>query len=402
LKRKNLPWKLIVTLALVVVALLVVFPLDNKIRLGLDLKGGSHIVLQCVDTPEAPVDEDSVRRVLEIIRNRVDQLGVSEPVIVRQGQDRILVQLPGITDPARAVEIIGKTALLEFKDEEGNVILTGANLKNAQVQYDRIGRPVVAITFDSEGAKAFAKATTANVGRHIGIYLDGKLISNPVVQEPILRGEAQISGRFTLEEAQNLAILLRAGALPVKVEVIENRSVGPTLGRDSINYGVRAAIIGAILVLIFMPIYYGRLGVIADLALLCYGIFLLALFIALKATLTLPGIAGLILTLGMAVDANVLIFERIKEEFRLGKTWRASVEAGFRKAFRTILDSNLTTLIAAVLLFSLGSGPVKGFGVTLSLGILCSMFTGIWVTRTLVEALAGWVGSGVKTEKADV
>lgn len=399
MKRRNLPWKLIVTLALVVIALLVVFPLDNKIRLGLDLKGGSHIVLQCVDTPEAPVDKDSVRRALEIIRNRIDQLGVSEPVIVRQGQNRILVQLPGVTDPARAVEIIGKTALLEFKDEEGNVVLTGAHLKNAQVQYDRIGRPVVAISFDTEGAKAFAKATTANVGRHIGIYLDGKLISNPVVQEPILRGEAQISGSFTLEEAQNLAILLRAGALPVKVEIIENRSIGPTLGRDSINYGVRAAIIGAVLVLIFMPVYYGRLGVIADLALLCYGLLFLALFIALKATLTLPGIAGLILTLGMAVDANVLVFERIKEEFRLGKTWRASVEAGFRKAFRTILDSNLTTLIAAILLFSLGSGPVKGFGVTLSLGILCSMFTGIWVTRTLVETLANWIQ--VKVEKAD-
>jgi preprotein translocase subunit SecD len=341
-----------------------------------------------VDTPEAPVDEDAVRRVLEIIRNRIDQLGVSEPVIARQGERRVLVQLPGIMDPQRAVEIIGKTALLEFKDEEGQTALTGAHLKNAQVQFDRIGRPVVAISFDGEGAKLFAQATTANVGRHLGIYLDGKLISNPVVQEPITGGEAQITGRFTLEEAQNLAILLRAGALPVKVEVIENRSVEPTLGRDSVNAGLRAAVIGVILVLAFMVFYYGSFGLLADLALVCFVLFFFALFIGLHATLTLPGIAGFVLTVGMAVDANVLIFERIKEEYRSGKTWRASIDAGFQKAFRTIVDANITTLIAAVLLFSLGSGPIKGFGVTLSLGILCSMFTGVWVSRVFVDLFA--------------
>lgn len=388
MRRRNLPWRLFVTLALIAVSILVVFPLGNKIRLGLDLKGGSHILLECVDTPEAPVDEDAVRRVVEIVRNRIDQLGVAEAVIARQGERRVLVQLPGITDPQRAVELIGKTALLEFKDENGQTLLTGAYLKSAQVQYDQLGRPSVAISFDSEGAKLFAQATTLNVGKPIGIYLDGKLISNPVVQEPILKGDAQITGRFTLEEAQNLAILLRAGALPVKVEVIENRSVEPTLGKDSIDAGFRAAVIGVVLVLVFMFVYYGMLGGLADLALVCYVLFFLAVFVGVRATLTLPGIAGFVLTVGMAVDANVIIFERIKEEYRAGKTWRASIEAGFNKAFRTILDSNVTTLIAAVLLFSLGSGPIKGFGVTLSLGILCSMFTGIWVTRVLLDLFA--------------
>lgn len=385
---KNLPWRLIITIALVGLSILAIVPPAQKIRLGLDLKGGSHIVLECIDTPEAPLDEDSVKRVVEVVRNRIDQLGVTEPVILRQGERRVLVQLPGETDPQRAVELIGKTALLEFKDETGKTLLTGATLKNAQVQYDRFGRPTVSISFNEEGAKLFGQATTANVGKPIGIYLDGNLISNPVVQEPILKGDAQITGRFTLDEAQNLAILLRAGALPVKVEVIEQRSVGPSLGRDSIRLGIRAAIIGLILVFIFMLLYYGWMGLLADVALVCYALFTFALMAALQATLTLPGIGAFILSVGMAVDANVLIFERIKEEYRSGKTWRAAIQAGFDKAFKTILDSNITTLIAAVLLFFIGTGSIKGFGVILSLGILCSMFTGIWVTRALVDLLA--------------
>ena len=385
---RDFPWRLIITIALVVLAIIAIFPVNKKIRLGLDLKGGSHILLECVDTPEAPLDEDSVKRVVEIVRNRIDQLGVTEPLIIRQGERRVLVQLPGIVDPQRAVEIIGKTALLEFKDETGKTLLTGATLKNAQVQYDRFGRPTVSISFNEEGAKLFGQATTANVGKPIGIYLDGNLISNPVVQEPILQGDAQITGQFTLDEAQNLAILLRAGALPVKVVVAEERSVGPSLGRDSITSGLRAAIIAGILVFIFMFVFYGWLGILADIALVCYALFTLALLSILQATLTLPGIAGFILSVAMAVDANVLIFERIKEEYRAGKTWRAAIQAGFDKAFRTILDSNVTTIIAAVLLFFIGSGSVRGFGVTLTLGIICSMFTGIWVTRILVDYLA--------------
>lgn len=286
------------------------------------------------------------------------------------------------------MEIIGQTALLEFKDESGKTLLTGATLKNAQVQYDRFGRPTVSISFNEEGAKLFGQATTANVGKPIGIYLDGNIISNPVVQEPILQGDAQITGQFTLDEAQNLAILLRAGALPVKVVVAEERSVGPSLGKDSITSGLRAAIIAGIFVFIFMFLYYGWLGILADIALICYALFTLALLSVLQATLTLPGIAGFILSVAMAVDANVLIFERIKEEYRAGKTWRAAIQAGFDKAFRTILDSNITTIIAAALLFFIGSGSVRGFGITLTLGIICSMFTGIWVTRVLIDHLA--------------
>jgi len=385
---RDFPWRLIITIALVVLAIIAVFPVEKKIRLGLDLKGGSHILLECVDSPEAPLDEDSVKRVVEIVRNRIDQLGVAEPLILRQGEKRVLVQLPGIADPQRAVEIIGQTALLEFKDESGKTLLTGATLKNAQVQYDRFGRPTVSISFNEEGAKLFGQATTANVGKPIGIYLDGNIISNPVVQEPILQGDAQITGQFTLDEAQNLAILLRAGALPVKVVVAEERSVGPSLGKDSITSGLRAAIIAGIFVFIFMFLYYGWLGILADIALICYALFTLALLSVLQATLTLPGIAGFILSVAMAVDANVLIFERIKEEYRAGKTWRAAIQAGFDKAFRTILDSNITTIIAAALLFFIGSGSVRGFGITLTLGIICSMFTGIWVTRVLIDHLA--------------
>ena len=385
---RDFPWRLIITIALIVLAIIAVFPVEKKIRLGLDLKGGSHILLECVDSPEAPLDEDSVKRVVEIVRNRIDQLGVAEPLILRQGEKRVLVQLPGIADPQRAVEIIGQTALLEFKDESGKTLLTGATLKNAQVQYDRFGRPTVSISFNEEGAKLFGQATTANVGKPIGIYLDGNIISNPVVQEPILQGDAQITGQFTLDEAQNLAILLRAGALPVKVVVAEERSVGPSLGKDSITSGLRAAIIAGIFVFIFMFLYYGWLGILADIALICYALFTLALLSVLQATLTLPGIAGFILSVAMAVDANVLIFERIKEEYRAGKTWRAAIQAGFDKAFRTILDSNITTIIAAALLFFIGSGSVRGFGITLTLGIICSMFTGIWVTRVLIDHLA--------------
>lgn len=385
---RDFPWRLIITIALVVLAIIAIFPIEKKIRLGLDLKGGSHILLECVDSPEAPLDEDSVKRVVEIVRNRIDQLGVAEPLILRQGEKRVLVQLPGIADPQRAVEIIGQTALLEFKDESGKTLLTGATLKNAQVQYDRFGRPTVSISFNEEGAKLFGQATTANVGKPIGIYLDGNIISNPVVQEPILQGDAQITGQFTLDEAQNLAILLRAGALPVKVVVAEERSVGPSLGKDSITSGLRAAIIAGIFVFIFMFLYYGWLGILADIALICYALFTLALLSVLQATLTLPGIAGFILSIAMAVDANVLIFERIKEEYRAGKTWRAAIQAGFDKAFRTILDSNITTIIAAALLFFIGSGSVRGFGITLTLGIICSMFTGIWVTRVLIDHLA--------------
>jgi preprotein translocase subunit SecD len=266
-------------------------------------------------------------------------------------------------------------------------LLTGAHLKKATTSYDRLGRPIVLIEFDKEGAKAFANATSKNVGKVIKITLDGKEISAPVVQEPILDGKAQISGSFTVETAKHLAILLRAGALPVKVDIVENRTVGPTLGKDSIRRGIVAGIIGTILVLIFMLVYYKFFGFIADIALVVNLIILLGTLAGIRATLTLPGIAGIILTVGMSVDANVIIFERIKEEMRSGKTLRASIDAGFSKAFRTIFDANVTTLIAAFALFFFGAGPIRGFAVTLSLGILSSMFTAIVVTKVILDYL---------------
>ena len=370
------------------IAIFLSFPLKEKINLGLDLQGGSYVILECVDTPNAPVDNDAVIRVLEIIRNRIDQLGVSEPVIQRQGTRRILVQLPGVENPEAAVEIIGKTALLEFKDEAGVTQLTGAHLLDAKTNFDQFSRPIVLIEFDKIGAKEFGEATKSNVGKVLAITLDGKEISTPVVQEPILDGKAQITGKFTVESAKYLAILLRAGALPVQVEILENRSVGPTLGRDSISKGIKAGIVGLILVLVFMLIYYKGFGIVADFALVVCMLLILGALAGIKATLTLPGIAGIILTIGMAVDANILIFERIKEELRLEKTFRASIDAGFSKAFRTIFDANVTTLIAALALFYFGSGPIKGFAVTLSIGILASMFTAIVVTKIILELLA--------------
>lgn len=371
--------------AVIVIAIFLSFPLNEKINLGLDLQGGSHIILECVDTPNAPVNNDAVNRALEIIRNRIDQLGVSEPVIQKQGSRRILVQLPGVKDPETAVEVIGKTALLEFKNEKGETELTGAHLTAAKTSFDRFNRSIVLIEFDKIGAKEFGEATRKNVGKILAITLDGKEISAPRVDEPILSGKAQISGNFTVESAKHLALLLRSGALPVKVEILENRSVGPTLGRDSIAKGIKAGIVGLILILIFMLIYYKSFGLIADFSLVVCMLLIIGALAGLKATLTLPGIAGMILTIGMAVDANILIFERIKEELRLEKTFRASIEAGFNKAFRTIFDANVTTLIAAIALFSFGSGPIKGFAVTLSIGILASMFTAIVVTKIILE-----------------
>ncbi len=369
------------------VALLLSLPLKEKINLGLDLQGGSQIILECVDTPNAPVDNDAVNRALEIIRNRIDQLGVSEPVIQRQGERRILVQLPGVEDSDTAAEIIGKTALLEFKNEKGETQLTGANLINAKASFDQFNRSIVLIEFDKIGAKEFGEATKNNVGKILSISLDGKEITRPRVEQAILDGKAEITGNFTVDSAKQLALLLRSGALPVKMEILENRLVGPSLGRDSIAKGIKAGIAGLILTLIFMIIYYKGFGLVADFALVVCMLLIIGALAGLKATLTFPGIAGIILTIGMAVDANILIFERIKEELRLGKTFRASLDAGFYKAWSSILDSNLTTLVGAFALFYFGSGPIKGFAVTLSIGILASMFTAIVVTKIILELI---------------
>ncbi|HOP94767.1 MAG TPA: protein translocase subunit SecD [Dictyoglomaceae bacterium] len=373
----------IVLLVGVALWILLTFPF----RFGLDIRGGIRVTLQCQKAEGVEITDDAVRRTMEIIRNRVDQLGVTEPAIYKEGADRIVVELPGIEDPEKALEVIGQTALLEFKDESGKTILTGSALKNAKVEFDELGQPMVRVEMNPEGAKTFADFTSKNVGKQVFIVLDGEVISNPVIQEAITEGVGVITGKFNLDEAQRLAILLRAGALPVPVKVIENRTIDPTLGKDTMESAYKSGIIGGILVILFMVIFFRMLGVVADVALIIYVILDLAVLKLLNATLTLPGIAGIILSIGMAVDANCLIFARMREEYAKKKTLIASLDAGFRNALRAIVDSNVTTILAAVILFYFGTGPIKGFAVTLSLGVLLSMFTAITVTRTFLENL---------------
>lgn len=399
---------------------------EGKINLGLDLQGGMHLILE-VDTSDLTPDEakDAPRRALEVIRNRIDQFGVLEPVIQLQGDNRLLVQLPGVSDRQRAKEIIGKTAHLEFKivsedpelikkitseevvsgyemkemkTREGKTekllvetkaVLTGDMLTDARAEFSQqgFGLPYVSLEFNSDGADKFTDITGGNVGRRLAIVLDGEVYTAPVIRERIPSGRAQITGNFSVQEAQDIALILRAGALPAPVEIIEERSVGPALGKDSVQKGIRAIIVGGICVLIFMAIYYLLAGVVADFALVLNILIITGALSYFGATLTLPGIAGLVLTIGMAVDANVLIFERIREESRLGKSLRAAIHAGYDKAFWTILDANLTTLITALILFQFGTGPVRGFATTLSIGILASMFTALVVTRLILDLI---------------
>ena len=366
---------LIVVLAIVGGFLTQIGPLAGSIKQGLDLQGGTHVVLQAVDTPELKVDDDAVNRSVKIIERRVNELGLTEPVIQRQGKDRIIVELPGVKDPEKAIAMLGRTAMLQFKDMNGKVVLTGKDLKDARAQVSQGNQAVVGLEFSEEGGKKFGELTARNIGKQIAIELDGEVLTAPVVQEAITGGRAQISGSRTVEEAEHLAILLRSGSLPVKIEVMENRTVGPTLGQDSKDKSVKAFSIGIIGVFVFMLLFYRLSGLVADIALLLYVMLLLFVMRYLGATLTLPGIAGIILSIGMAVDANVLIFERFKEEIKKGKTLRSAMDAGFGRALVTILDSNVTTLMAAAVLFYLGTGPIKGFAVTLALGTLLSMFT---------------------------
>ena len=440
---------MLLVVAIIAIAAFVAFPIQGKVRLGLDLRGGVHIVLQAKGTPENPVNKDSVDRLIAVLRNRIDQYGIAEPVIQAQGEDRVAIDLPGVEDPEAALDLIGRTAVLEFRqvlgesprvpaqpvranydsddqfkaaqdrwneakkevdayitqmknavkstpdvvvangDDGGAYLLgkqyvSGKNLTKADTVFDQFGKAAVSIKVNAEGARLFDEATAANVGKQIAIVLDNLVISAPVVQQRISGGEAQITGKFSTEEANRLAIMLRAGALPVGVEILENRSVGPTLGADSIHDGIRSGLIGAVLVILFMFVYYGVLGLAADLALCVAMLLVIATLILLRSTLTLPGIGGVILTIGMAVDGNVLIYERMREEFRSGKTLMAALEAGFKKALVVILDSNITTLIAAAVLFYFGSGPIKGFAVTLSIGVIAAVFCNVVVTRTIL------------------
>jgi len=365
-------------------------PVTKFVRLGLDLRGGVHVVLQAVDTPEAKVTPEAMKRVISILEERINRFGVTEPVIQQQGSRRVIVEIAGVKDPDEVVRTLIKTAYLEFKTEGGEVIVTGRDLKEAREALDpQANKPEVDLTFNPVGAKKFADATTANVNRRIGIYLDGQMIQNPVVQEPITNGRARITGYATLEEAHRIAVLLQSGALPVKLEVLEKRTVGPTLGADSLHKSLYAGAVGLLAILLFMVLYYRVPGLIADFSLTVYALLVLFIFTALKVTMTLPGIAGYILSLAMAVDANIIIFERLKEELRAGKTLRAAIDDGFKRAFVAIFDANLTTVIAALVLYYFGTGPIKGFAVTLTIGIAVSMFTAITMTRWLLHLVAG-------------
>ena len=386
-------WRLVGIAILVVACALAIYKLP--MNLGLDLRGGTRMVLEARDTDTVKADEDAVVRAKEVIERRVNQLGVAEPVIYRQGAKRIVVELAGVKDPHRAREIIGRTAQLEFKDEQGKVIMTGNDLKNATAGPDEYGRPAVHFELTAEGARKFEKATRENIGRPISIYLDQELLSAPVVQS-VIKDKGQITGIGSMDRAKDLSMMLRAGALPVPLDLLHSEVLEPILGKESIDQSKVAAIIGAGLVVLFMLAVYRLPGTMADIALGVYALIVLAVLAMIHAVLTLPGIAGLILSVGMAVDANVIIFERIKDELRAGITVRTAMENGFDRAFTTILDSNVTTIIATVVLFALASGPVRGFAVTLFIGIVSSMITAIYLTRFLLRLAyrAGILRSG--------
>ncbi|MCK5082672.1 MAG: protein translocase subunit SecD [Candidatus Omnitrophica bacterium] len=428
---KSIRNRLFVVFGVILAALFFTFPVEKHINLGLDLEGGMHLILE-VDTEELSANEkkDVVERAIEILRNRIDKIGASEPVIQRQGQNQILVQLPGITNRDAAMKMIGTVAQLEFRlvnsdpndleaalkgnvpegysleyipnnDNEpvlleNKIALSGETVADALVDFDSqaFGQPYIKLKLNGLGTKIFAKVTKENVGERLAIVMDDTVISAPNIRDAITGGDAQITGQFSYDEASNLALALRSGALPAPMHIEEERTIGPLLGKDSIDAGINATIIGGILVFAFMFIYYLQAGIISNIALainllLIFGImgFLNTMLPESQLTLTLPGIAGIILTLGMAVDANVLINERIREEIKNGRPLQASVNNGFNKALKAIIDSNSTTLIAAFMLFQFGSGPIKGFAVTLSIGLVSSLFTALFVTRTIFNAL---------------
>lgn len=427
-------WPKLLTVILIMTMILAVAALSvpviiNKINLGIDLRGGVYVLLEAQPREDGGHQEEAeegqpgwwqrftgwfdnlfggkaqeggaisaedMAGTIAVLNNRVDAFGLSEPIIQQEGGNRIRVEIAA--DPnnpnqnqQQILEIIGTTAQLEFRDSQGKTVLTGANLKSARAAYqpDEFGRqvPVVALEFDAEGAEIFAELTSSHIGKQVPIYLDGEVISSPVVNHAILNGEAVIMGIGSIEDAAELANLLRSGALPLELTQLEVRTVGPLLGIDSLNRSLVAGLIGLALVILFMLAFYRLPGLVASFALLGYVVLVLGAMVALKAVLTLPGIAGLILGIGMAVDANVIIFERMKEELYNGKTPRASAVSGFSKALSAIMDGNITTLIAAAILYQFGTGPIRGFAITLSIGTIASMFTAIVVTRLMMVNL---------------
>lgn len=437
---------LLAVVVLVGVAVYFIVPPGEKTNLGLDLQGGLAVMLEAQDNARAPRTTEGMDQAVSIINDRVNRLGVTEPEIQRQGEWKISVQLPGIENQDEALDIIGKTAVLEFYDTKqfGTAYATeaealaaagaassndlpagtrlvlwpaeqsgaaadawyvvdtepqvsGSDLSDASVGFDKNNQPKVNLEFNSAGANKFAEVTgrmaleaqITGVDQLLAITLDGRVESNPRVLEAIEGGNAEITGRFTIDEAKQLALVLKTGALPIELRVVDQRSIGATLGKESLRRALLAGLIGLILVAVFMVAYYRLLGLVADIALVVYGALFWGVLNAIGATLTLPGIAGVILTLGMAVDANVIIFARVKEEVAQGKTLRTAVDTGFRKAFTAILDANVTTVLTAVVLFFTAAGGIRGFALTLGVGVLLSMFTAIAVTRSLLVVLGG-------------
>jgi preprotein translocase subunit SecD len=362
-------------------------PVQDNIRLGLDLRGGVYVLMQA----EGKVTSDAMSRAIAIIRNRVDSLGVTQPLIVKQGSNRIRIELPGINNPDQAIKFLGQTAQLKFVGPDGKVILTGADVKDSKAIYETdqtgVQQPVVTLVFNDKGTKAFADATQKFLGQPIKIMLDDKVISSPNVHDVITNGNAVINGMQNFDEAKNLANLIRAGSLPVTLKQVEYSSVGATLGPSALKASEEAGLYGIILVMLFMIAFYRLPGVIADISLGIYILINFILFALLHVTLDLPGIAGMLLSIGIAADASILVFERMKEELRAGKSIRASLDYGFKKGFVTVFDSNINTLIAAFVLFFMGAGTVKGFALTLIIGVIASMFTAMTVSRFLLKTL---------------
>lgn len=366
-------------------------PVKDSVRQGLDLKGGVYVLYEAQTDKTGRELDELIEQVIEVFSRRVDSMGLTEPLIIREGEKRIRVELPGVKNAQEAIDMIGKTAQLKFVTADGEVVVTGSNVVRSQATLGEGNSPHVSLEFDSEGAKKFAEATGRLAGlqnskdKIIYIILDDEVISSPVVNSKIPDGHASISGGFTIETASNLAALIRAGALPVDLEEIQTSTITATLGENALNRSLQAAKVGIILVFLFMLIYYRIPGLVAGIALSVYILLVIGMMVALKATFTLPSIAALILSVGMAVDANVIIFERIKEEIRAGKTVRASIDSGFKRAFTSILDSNVTTLISGIVLYQFGTGPIRGFAVMLIIGIVASMFTAVVVTKFLLR-----------------
>jgi len=377
-------------------------PLPEQVNLGLDLTGGAYVVYEADDPDNIENLSEKIQGTMTVFRNRLDARGFTEATIVKQGEDRIRVEVPFNSadgegaDPQMISEVLGKVAVLEFIGPDGEVILSGDDVVSAKLTYDENGLPVVAFELTNDATSVFAQATNEFLGQVIGIYIDGIEISAPKVNSVINTGSGIIEGSFTVEEASNLAIQIESGALPLEIHEIEQRSISATLGVDALSKSILAGLIGIGILFVFMIIYYRVPGLVADLALLIYMLIMLFLLAGISSVqLTLPGIAGIILSIGMAVDANVIIFERFKEELRIGKTLRTSLSSGYHKAVRTILDANITTIIASIVLMIFGKGVIKSFAYTLTMGIVVSMFTALVVTRWLLKL---FINMGIKNK----